>query len=101
MLLATALRSKIVVYALALFVGNIKPTPTLTQSILSKWRVQGTFIRHKDRDTSNYSLNNLCFVSLRDALDNIDTWTVDWTMNLTPQEIMLVRSPEWRSGLIL
>ena len=36
---------------------------------------------------------------IEDAMKNIDTWVVDWDMNLTAKEIERVRTPEWREGL--
>ena len=73
----------------------------MTDSILKKWRAQGSFLRFKDGDQMNCSVRNLEYVSLKDAMDNIDEWTVDWDMNLTPKEISLVKTPEWRAGLEL
>jgi hypothetical protein len=42
---------------------------------------------------------NLVFVSLGDAMRRIDDWVVDWDMDLTEEEIALVRTEEWRAGL--
>ena len=71
----------------------------MTTSILKTWKAQGTFVRFKDGDTRNCSVDNLEHVQLENAMRNIDTWTVDWDMDLTPQQIALVRQPEWRKGL--
>jgi len=71
----------------------------MTQSIIKKWREQGAFIRFMDNDITNCSYTNLKMVDLYEALENIDTWTVDWDMELTEKEIELVKNAEWRAGL--
>lgn len=71
----------------------------LTMSILAKWRQQGIFFRFLDNNTLNCRLDNIEKVELYEALMNIDTWTVDWDMELTEEEIELVKTPEWRAGL--
>ena len=54
------------------------------------------FIRFLDGTTTNCKADNLLFVSLRDALDHIDEWTVDWDIDLTLKEIYLVKHASWR-----
>ena len=71
----------------------------ITERILKKWKKQGTFIRFLNGDTTCCHIDNLAYVSLEDAMNNIDTWVVDWDMNLTEKEIKSVRTPEWREGL--
>ena len=72
----------------------------LTTSIMSKWRAQGHFIRFIDGNVANCSVRNLCYVSLKDAMEHIDEWKVDWDMNLTADEVALVHRPSWRSLLV-
>ncbi len=73
-------------------------TQNITTSILNKWRLQNTFIRFIDENSSNCSVTNLQYVSLEDAMKNI-TWKVDWDMNLTKAERKLVMDVKWRNGL--
>ena len=83
------------------FLSQIRTTMSscpLTTSILSKWRAQGFFIRFLDCNTHNCAASNLHFVSLKNAMDHIDDWKVDWDMELSPEEIALVKTPEWRQG---
>ena len=93
---------------------NVEPTETESQnandselinSILTKWRDQGCFLRFDPTNSSagrnNYSGHmNLVRVPLDDAMDHIDDWVVDWDINLTPNEIILVRDPN-RRGVLL
>ena len=69
-----------------------------TRSIIGKWRHQASmgFIRFLDGTTTNCKADNLLFVSLRDELDHIDEWTVDWDIDLTLKEIYLVKHASWR-----
>jgi hypothetical protein len=71
----------------------------LSNSIIKKWNKQGTFIRFINGDTFDCRRSNLMYVSLKDAMEHINLWKVDWDMNLTKQEIELVKDPNWRSGL--
>lgn len=71
-----------------------------TQSILSKWREQGEFIRFVDGNARNAAVSNMQFVTLRDAMRHVDDWKVDWDMELTQAECALVRSADWRAGLV-
>ena len=71
----------------------------MTESIIKKWKKQGNFIRFVNGDKGCSNLDNLAYVSLKDALKNIDNWVVDWDINLTEEEIKLVRTPAWREGL--
>jgi len=73
---------------------------TTTNSIIKKWQKQGTFIRFLDGNSLNCNLNNLKYVSIDDAMDHIDSWKVDWDMDLTKKEIKTVRDPAWRRGLV-
>jgi hypothetical protein len=73
----------------------------LTKSILRKWEQQGGFIRFVNQDTLDLRRQNLEHVSMKDAMDHVDDWKVDWDMNLTEEEIALVRNPTWRAGLTL
>lgn len=72
---------------------------SLTNSILSKFRSRDFYCRFVDGETSNCNISNLRKVSLQDAMDNIDTWVVDWSIDLTKAERDLVLTPEWRAGL--
>ena len=65
---------------------------TVVSKIVSKWLEQGTFIRCVDGDVSNCAACNLQFVSLRDALERVGTWKVDWDMNLTKFECGVVET---------
>jgi hypothetical protein len=72
----------------------------VTRSILKKWREKGSFVRFLNGDNRDCSVNNLRDVTLKDALDNIDSWTVDWDLNLTENEKDLVRTKSWRNNLV-
>ena len=74
-------------------------TQKLTNSILKKWREQGSFIRFLDGNTLNCSVNNLAWVSIKDAMLNFDSWRTDWDADLSKREKDLVNDPTWRSGL--
>lgn len=71
-----------------------------TKSILRKWKQQGTFIRFINGNKQDCRLSNLQYVSLQDAMEHIHDWVVDWDMNLTHREKMVVLDVNWRSGLI-
>ena len=75
--------------------------PDPTSSILNKWRAQATFIRFLDGDTQNCAFSNLCAVSLKDAMEHVHDWKVDWDRQLSPEERELVVDDAWRSRLIL
>ena len=84
--------------------GTAEPTAvgTPTQSIIAKWKRQGDqrgFIRFLDNNTGNCAVSNLEYVQLNDAMDHVHEWVVDWDIELTKEEIMLVRTAEWRAGL--
>ena len=70
----------------------------LTNSIINKWRQQGKFIRFIDGNTANCSVKNLTYISLKDAMSDLNL-KVDWDMYLTQEEIKLVRNDQWRNGL--
>ena len=72
----------------------------LTASIMKKWKSQGNFIRFVDGNIGNIHPDNLKYVPIKDAMKNIDTWKVDWDMDLTRAEIQQVRSKSWRKGLL-
>ena len=76
-----------------------KTRSALTNSILNKWNEQGGFIRFIDGNTVNCAITNLQRVSPKEAMENINSWKVDWDMELTEEEIALVNNPEWRRGL--
>ena len=71
----------------------------LTCSIIKKWKEQQFFVRFVDGDTHNCNFANLERVDIFDALENIDTWKVDWDLYLSRKEEALVRYPIWRDGL--
>lgn len=71
----------------------------LTKSIIRKWRHQKTFIRFLNGDIHDCRVCNLQYVSLRDALNHIHDWAVDWDMDLTEEERLLVLDENWRRGL--
>ena len=73
----------------------------LTNSIIEKWNEQRMFIRFIDGNTLNCAATNLHPVTLKDAMENVHTWKVDWDMNLTQEERNLVLTDEWREGLRL
>ena len=62
-------------------------------------RAQGTFIRFMDGNVQNSHVDNLVFVGLEQCMKNISTWTADWDMDLTEEEVALVRDPAWRAKL--
>ena len=66
---------------------------------MQKWREQGCFVRFIDGDTLNCAIANLEYVSLKEAMQHIDDWKVDWDMNLSASEIELVKTQQWRDGL--
>ena len=72
---------------------------SLINSIIMKWRTQGSFIRFIDGDKRNCTVSNLCYVSLEDAMNHIDDWVVDWDAELTRNEIRLVKTKKFRDGL--
>ena len=41
--------------------------------------------------------------ALRDCLQpgTVDAWRADWDMNLTPEEVEVVRNPTYRAALLL
>ena len=63
----------------------------LTESIFTKWKWQlnmnGGFIRWINGNRIDYTPSNIVFVSPQDAMRNIDSWTVDWDMELDADEI--------------
>ena len=72
----------------------------MTNNILRKWRNQGGFIRFLNGNKQDCRLSNLQQVSLQEAMEHIEDWVVDWDMDLTNQEKMLVLFDEtWRKGL--
>jgi len=71
-----------------------------THSIIKKWKSQDCFVRHVNGHTLDNRKDNLRVVSLKDAIDNISTWTVDWCIDLSGDELKLVQSDAWRKGLI-
>lgn len=76
-------------------------TTKLTNSILKKWKKQGSFIRFLNGDKNDLRVSNLAYVSLQEAMEHIHDWVVDWDLNLNNREKMLVLFDEnWRNGLI-
>jgi hypothetical protein len=71
-----------------------------TQSILAKWRKQEYFCRFLDGDTLNCRLDNLRWVTKKDAMDHFEEWRFDWDCHLTSEECELVMTPAWRKGLV-
>jgi hypothetical protein len=72
----------------------------MTQRSLRKWREQGQFIRFVDGNVRNCAVTNLQFVSLREAMQHVHDWKVDWDMELTDEERTLVLTPAWRENLV-
>lgn len=73
----------------------------LITSINKKWKAQGLFIRFRNGNTGDCSINNLCQVQIEDAMKHIDDWTVDWDLDLTQDEIAFVKEDsEWRADFI-
>lgn len=64
------------------------------RSIAAKWidqRMLGShFIRHIDGNVGNNHVNNLQFVDLETALQHVNDWQVDWSMELSDAEELLV-----------
>ena len=48
----------------------------------------------------NSAVTNLEFVSLREAMQHVHDWKVDWDMELTKEERALVLTPAWRENLV-
>ena len=75
----------------------------LTESIFTKWKWQlnmnGGFLRWINGNRIDYTPSNIVFVSPEDAMRNIDSWTVDWDMELDADEIALVHVPSWRENI--
>ena len=65
---------------------------TVISKIVCTWLEQGTLIRFVDGNISNCAASNLQFVSLRDALNEVGNWKVDWDMNLTEFECGVVET---------
>ena len=59
----------------------------LINSILTKWRNQGCFLRFDPTNSSTGSNNNLVRVPLDDAMDHIDDWVVDWDIYLNQMRL--------------
>tara|TARA_B110001452_G_C15210057_1_gene419725 strand:- start:814 stop:1077 length:264 start_codon:yes stop_codon:yes gene_type:complete len=76
-------------------------TKNLTNTILAKWRSQGSFIRFIDGNRSNCAVHNLAWIDMATALVHWDDWTFDFDMNLTSQEREYANNPNWRAGLIV
>lgn len=72
----------------------------MTKSIVTKWREQQIFVRFMNGDTRDCHHSNLQVVSLKNAMENIDDWTVDWDMYLSDEETQLVQCPAWRLQLL-
>ena len=71
-----------------------------TSRILATWKAQGAFIRFLNGNKADCAASNLAYVSLREAMQHVDDWAVDWDMDLTAEEVELVRTPGWRAGLV-
>jgi len=70
-----------------------------TSKILEKWRAQQQFIRFIDGNTNNNTLQNLEWITIKEAMQHFDDWVFDWDMDLTKKEKKMVLNPEWRAGL--
>lgn len=74
------------------------------RSIAAKWfdqRMLGShFIRHIDGNVENNHVNNLQFVNLETALQHVDDWEVDWSMELSDAEELLVMDKANHSRLL-
>jgi hypothetical protein len=80
---------------------GVAPDDETTNSIITKWRDQKLFVRFMNGDTNNCHPTNLKVVSLKNAMENIRDWIVDWDMDLTDEEIQLVQGPAWRLKILL
>ena len=49
------------------------------------------FIRHINGNTLDNRLENLCWVKLSEAFQNITNWKVDWVCYLTEEEVRFVK----------
>jgi hypothetical protein len=72
----------------------------MTISIIKKWEEQQIFVRFMNGDTTHCRAANLDVVSLKDALEHIHDWVVDWDLELTDKEIQLVQRPDWRLSFL-
>ena len=72
---------------------------TMTQSIMQKWSEQNGFVRFLDGDIRNCPPENLKWVTLKDAMEHVHDWVVDWDMNLSEEERKLVLQDDWQQGL--
>ncbi len=73
---------------------------TITSDIISKWREQGTFCRFIDGNTHNCRIENLMWVSQKDAMEHFEDWRTDWDANLSKRERRVVCLQSWRDGLV-
>jgi hypothetical protein len=94
--------------------SNANDNNELINSILTKWRNQGCFLRFDPTNSSSASSTgssssnnnsrwhkNLVRVPLDDVMDHMDDWVVDWDITLTSHEIILVRDYPTHRGTLL
>ena len=93
--------------------SNANDNIELINSILTKWRNQGCFLRFDPTNSSSASSTgsssnnnnrwhkNLVRVPLDDVMDHMDDWVVDWDITLTTNEIILVRDYPTHRGTLL
>lgn len=62
------------------------------ESILKKWRNQSLFPRFLNDNENDISGDNIMWVTLKDMIDNLPSWTVDNTFELTEKEIEFLNS---------
>lgn len=80
--------------------GSIKERKRIGRAIINKWNERHSmFIRFIDGDRNNHELTNMALALIPDLLENFDVWTIDWDVDLTEEEIALVRNANWRAGL--
>lgn len=73
----------------------------MTNNILRKWEENGNlFLRFLDGNRTNRAPENLEWVNIVDAMDNLYEWTTDWDMSLSRKERELVIDPLWRDSFI-
>ena len=64
----------------------------MIKSIKNIWNKENNnqFIRFKNKNTLDCRVENLEWVSINDAMNNINDWKVDWDMELSKKQIEFV-----------
>jgi hypothetical protein len=72
-----------------------------TRDIIQKWLDQGGIMRFKDGDKGNCDITNLEYVTIAQAMQNVEEWTTNWDLPLTKKEKNKVMQPDFRAGFYL